>query len=211
MPQTRFLTANEVVDTILYMYSFDKNNVRMPLSDGKIQELAYSYYERVLSNTGSICAILNDAGSIVATYVVIEYPEFAAWRVAGTKVLESTNHYAKTAKILAPGIDAVIEKMESKGYYKWWMIAPEQHHNIRNKIMVKYSKLLGRYEWYDDLVIPANSTVTGVKSFDNYREIIDWSDTVARMFVLRQEHRIKIFRDKNFKDYKGTMLNDQME
>ncbi len=211
MQQTRFLTANEVIDTVVYMYSNDQNNVRMPLTSEKIHELARSYYDRVLNNTGSVCAVLNDAGNIIATYAVIEHPEFAAWRVAGTKVLESTNHYTKTARILAPGIDAVIEKMESKGYYKWWMIAPEQHHNIRNKIMRKYSKLLGRYDWYDDLVIPANSAETGVKSFDNYREIIDWSDTVARLFVLRQEHRVEIFRNKNFKDYKGTMLNDQMD
>lgn len=210
MYTTRFLLPDDVIDTMTYMYSNDPHNVRMQLSLDNIKELAKKYYEKVVSDTGSICGVFDADGNILATYTAIEYPDFAAWRIAGTKVLESTNHYAKTAKMLAPGIDAVIDKMESKGYYKWWMISPEQHHNIRNKIMVKYSRLLGRYEWYDDLVIPANSVTTGVKSFDDYREVIDWSDTVSRMFVLRQQHRIEIFRNKKFTNYKGTP-NDEME
>lgn len=210
MYTTRFLLPDDVIDTMTYMYSNDPHNVRMQLSLGNIKELAKKYYEKVVSDTGSICGVFDANDNILATYTAIEYPDFAAWRVAGTKVLEPTNHYAKTAKMLAPGIDAVIDKMEGKGYYKWWMISPEQHHNIRNKIMVKYSRLLGRYEWYDDLVIPANSVTTGVKSFDDYREIIDWSDTISRMFVLRQQHRIEIFRNKKFTNYKGTS-NDEVE
>ena len=210
MYTTRFLLPEDVIDTMTYMYSNDPHNVRMQLSLDNIKELAKKYYEKVVSDTGSICGVFDANDNILATYTAIEYPDFAAWRVAGTKVLESTNHYAKTAKMLAPGIDAVIDKMEEKGYYKWWMISPEQHHNIRNKIMVKYSRLLGRYEWYDDLVIPANSVTTGVKSFDDYREVIDWSDTVSRMFVLRQQHRIEIFRNKKFTNYKGTP-NDEVE
>ncbi len=210
MLRTRFLKPNEVVEAVIRMYSNDRRNVRMFLDQERITELAESYYKKVSTDTGSICAIFDDSESMVAIYMVVEYPDIAGWRVAGTKVLESSNHYAKTAKLLAPGIDAVIKRMESKGFYKWWMIAPEQHHNIRNKIMCKYSTMLGRYEWYDDLVIPSNSINTGVKNFDDYREVIDWSDTVARMFVLKQKHRVEIFQSKNFKDYKGTILDGEM-
>ncbi len=86
------------------------------------------------------------------------------------------------------------------------MIAPEQHHNIRNKIMKRYSKMLGRYTWYDELVIPPSSTVTGIPAFDNYREVIDWSSTVSRMFVLDQAHRVELLRKLNHPDYHGTIL-----
>jgi L-amino acid N-acyltransferase YncA len=210
MQKARFLKANEVVEIITYMYSIDTQNVKMTLTAQEISNLAQKYQQRVQDDTGAVCAVYDDENNIIGTYTAIEYPELAAWRIAGTKIIESTNHYAKTARLLSPGIDAMISYMEAKGYYKWWMISPESHHNVRNKIMCKYSTMLQRYDWYDDLVIPPNTEKTGVSGFDDYREIIDWSDTVARLFVLKQKHRIDIFKGKNFTNYKGTLPNDTM-
>ena len=106
---------------------------------------------------------------------------------------------------MADALDLLLEKMESKGYYKFWMASPESHHNIRNKIMRKHSKYLARYKWFDEVVIPRGQQ-SGISSFDSVRRPIDWTDIVVRLFVLDQEHRVNILRTKGFEDYKGTIL-----
>ena len=178
--------------------------MRMELSPERIHDLGESYRERVKNNTGCVSAVLQN-DEILGLYAAIEYPDVGAWRVAGTAVAEYTNHYTRSAELLAPALDALIAHMENKMYFKWWMIAPEQHHNIRNKIMKKYSKMLGRYTWYDELVIPASTINTGIPAFDDHREIIDWSSTVSRMFVLDQKHRVELLRKLNLPDYSGTV------
>lgn len=205
MTEIKFLMPDEIVGTVQYIFNQNPKNVRMKLSAEHIKMLAESYREKVERNTGSITAIIID-GIPRGMYAAIEYPEVGAWRVAGTAVSEYTNHYAHSAKLLAPALDALISNMERKFYFKWWMIAPEQHHNIRNKIMKRYSKMLDRYTWYDELVIPANTTSTGIPAFDNFREVIDWSSTVSRMFVLKQEHRVQMLKELNYPDYTGTIL-----
>jgi hypothetical protein len=205
MSRIEFLKPEDIVTAIEHIFSKNPKNVRMPLSLEKIHQLGESYKDKVLSNTGCVVAVLQN-GEPQGLYAAIEYPEVGAWRVAGTAIAEYTNHYAKSAEILAPALDALIQRMENKMYFKWWMIAPEQHHNIRNRIMKRYSQMLGRYTWYDELVIPPNTTETGIPGFDNFREIIDWSSAVARMFVLDQKHRVEILRQSNHPDYQGTIL-----
>jgi hypothetical protein len=205
MKQIKFLDPEEIVPAVERVFKLNPKNVRMELTSSRISELGGSYKYQVERNTGAVSAVLQN-NEVVAFYAAIEYPKFGAWRVAGTAVAEYTNHYAKSAELLAPALDALIQHMEKKMYFKWWMIAPEQHHNIRNRIMKRYSKMLGRYTWYDELVIPPNSEKTGIESFDNFREVIDWSSAVARMFVLDQKHRVEILRRYNYPDYQGTVL-----
>ena len=206
MNQVKILKSEEIADAVRFVFTKNPKNVRMELSNERITELADSYKKNTENNTGCVSAVIKD-GEIYGFYAAIEYPDVGAWRVAGTAVSEYTNHYARSAEILAPALDALIQRMEDKMYFKWWMIAPEQHHNIRNKIMKRYSKMLGRYTWYDELVIPPNTTNTAIPAFDNYREIIDWSSTVSRMFVLEQAHRVELLRKLNHPDYTGTILD----
>lgn len=205
MKQVKLLNEDEIVGAVQHVFTKNPKNVRMELSQERILALGESYRDRVKNNTGCVSAVI-ESEEVLGLYAAIEYPEVGAWRVAGTAVAEYTNHYARSAELLAPALDALIGHMEDKMYFKWWMIAPEQHHNIRNKIMRRYSQMLGRYTWYDELVIPPNTLNTGIPAFDNFREVIDWSSAVSRMFVLQQEHRVELLRKLNPPDYVGTIL-----
>lgn len=204
MNHIKLLDHEEVVAAVQHVFTKNPRNVRMELSPERILALGESYRDRVKNNTGCVSAVLRN-DEVLGLYAAIEYPDVGAWRVAGTAVAEYTNHYTRSAELLAPALDALIAHMENKIYFKWWMIAPEQHHNIRNRIMKRYSKMLGRYNWYDELVIPPSTTNTGIPAFDDFREVIDWSSALARMFVLKQEHRIELLRKSGHQDYTGTL------
>ena len=97
--------------------------------------------------------------------------------------------------------------MYTEGYYKFWMGAPEVHHNIRNRVMIKHSKLAHRYQWFDEYIIPKGQK-TDIKIYEFNRRICNWSDILVRMFVLKQEYRVELLRKLNSKDYHGTLITD---
>jgi hypothetical protein len=140
-------------------------------------------------------------------YVGVIMPRIGGWYIVLTKVLESTNHFSKTAPMMVPALELLIFKMESMGYFKFWMSAPEKHHNIRNKIIKKHSVAANRYVWFDEVIAPKGQ-LTGIAAFDIYRGICDWSDVVVRMFVLKQQHRVEILRTQLHPDYKGTVIDN---
>jgi len=110
-------------------------------------------------------------------------------------LISSARHFAQT--------------LEAEGYYKFWMGAPEQHHNIRNAVMVKQSNLLHRYDWVDELVIPKGERCD-VEIFEQNRRTCNWTDILVRMFVLKQEYRIEHMRKQGHINYTGALTSSKV-
>lgn len=201
----RFITPQEL-DYIRILFSKDKRSVGVELSDEKIEEKIKLLKDRMEKGIAHITMCFDESNNPVCMYVGFELPRISGWYIGLTKVIESTNHFSKTAQIMAPALELLIKKMESKGYFKFWMTAPEKHHNIRNKIIRKHSDTADRYIWFDETVIESGHPAN-IAAFDAFRDVCHWSDVVVRMFVLKQEHRIDILKQKNLPDYKGTLNN----
>jgi hypothetical protein len=203
MRETRFITADEI-DYVRTIFRLNPNAVGI-IQTEQMQERYLTRLAERLAIDEAHAAVTFEDGEPIVVYVGFKFSKIGGWHVGLTKITEKYNHYNKSAPIMAEALDLLIEKMESHGYYKFWMTAPESHHNIRNKIMRKHSKYLDRYVWYDETVIPANGK-SGIDSFDAVRTTVDWTDVVVRMFVLDQKHRVDLLRRKGFNDYKGTIL-----
>lgn len=203
MRETRFISADEI-DFIKKIFKLNPNAVGMVQTE-EMQERYLSKVAEGIRAGLTHAAVTFEDGEPIVVYIGIEFPKISGWHVGLTKITEKYNHYNKSAPIMADALDLLLEKMHSKGYYKFWMTAPESHHNIRNKIMRKHSKYLSQYLWFDEVVIPANG-VSGISAFDSVRGIVDWTDVVVRMFVLDQKHRVEFLRTKGYTDYKGTIL-----
>jgi hypothetical protein len=108
---------------------------------------------------------------------------------------------------MAPALELMLSFMEENGYYKFWMTAPEMHHNIRNKVIRKVSPMMDRYGWVDESIILQNEIST-TELFNMHRRVCTWSDVVVRMFYLKQEYRVELLKKKNAKDYNGTLITD---
>lgn len=203
MRETRFITPDEI-DYVKTIFRLNPNAVGIV----QTEEMQNNYLSRVLEGMKlgtTHASVTFEDGEPIVVYIGIEFPSIAGWHVGLTKITEKYNHYNKSAPIMADALDLLLEKMESKGYYKFWMTSPESHHNIRNKIMKKHSKYLDRYKWFDETVIPQGGK-SGFGAFDSVRRVVDWTDVVVRMFVLDQQYRVEKLQAKGYKDYKGTIL-----
>lgn len=205
MNTAKFITIDEL-HYIKMLFSKDSRSVGVELSEQKIDEMIERLKIRLQAGTAYIAMSFDEDENPLCMYVGTTLPRIGGWFIGLTKVLESTNHFNKTAPIIAQALELLILKMESMGYFKFWMVAPEKHHNIRNKIIKKHSAAANRYVWYDEAIAPKGQ-LTGIDAFDVYRNICHWSDVLVRMFVLKQEHRIEILKQQNHADYKGTVID----
>lgn len=205
MNTVRFITSDEI-DFIRHLYSIDRRSVGVEFDDAKIDKVVAITQNLLLTDACAVPMVFNESNVPIAMYIGYDIPKAGGWMVGLTKVLHSTNHYNTTAPILAPALNMLIDRMENKGYYKWWMGAPESWHNIRNKIMRKHSYMLDRYDWVDETVI-SRGEKSPVSLYNAFSSPCDWSDIVIRMFVLRQSHRVNILRQQLHSDYKGTVVN----
>jgi hypothetical protein len=205
MHTTRFITADEV-HLIKTLFSKDKRSVRVELTDEQLDKKIAILKERIQKGITHISMVFDENDSPLCMYVGFELPRIGGWYIGLTKVLESTNHFSKTAPMMVPALELMISKMESKGYFKFWMTAPESLHNIRNKIIKKHSPMANRYFWVDESVAPRGQ-LTNIEAFDIFRDVCEWSDVVVRMFVLKQEHRVEILKGQNYTDYRGTVID----
>ena len=183
----RFINPNEI-DHVYDLFSYDKNIIRQDLNDEELNFIISKWQDHMSKGDMKIAMLFDDNNEPVIQYTGIEVPEIAGWCVAATKVKHPTNNFNITARRAYPVLDLMITEMESKGYYKFWMIGPIDHVNIRNKIMRKYSKMFDRYDWYDEEIIPKGQKAKA-SLFDKHRIICTWTDVTARMFVLKQEYR----------------------
>jgi hypothetical protein len=205
MNTVRFITSDEV-DLIRHLYSIDRRSVGVEFTDEKINNIVKGTRDLIDKNLCCVPMVFNEENIPIGMYLGYKVPRVAGWVVGLTKVLNSTNHFNITAPMLAPALDMLLERMESDGYYKWWMGAPESWHNIRNKIMRRHSPMLDRYTWYDEMVIPRGEWA-GVQLYDWYTSKCEWSDITVRMFSLKQKHRVEILRTQPRQDYKGTIID----
>ena len=204
MNTVRFITPSEI-EFIRHLYSIDRRSVGVEFDDAKINRIVKGTQELLTKDLCAVPMVFNEEGIPIGMYIGYDLPRLGGWMVGLTKVLQASNHYNITAPMLAPALNMLIERMESKGYYKWWMGAPESWHNIRNKIMCRHSYMLDRYDWFDETVIPRGEK-SPVELYNAYSSPCNWSDIVMRLFVLRQQHRVDLLRQQSHTDYKGTII-----
>jgi hypothetical protein len=205
MNTARFITADEL-HHIKTLFSKDNRSVRVEISDDQLDKKIDVLRDRMQKGIAHISMVFDEDENPLCMYVGFELPRIGGWYIGLTKVLESTNHFSNTAPMMVPALELLISTMESKGYFKFWMTAPEKHHNIRNKVIKKHSVAANRYIWFDEVVAPKGEA-SGVEAFDIFRDICNWSDVVVRMFVLKQQHRVEILRSQQHPDYKGTVID----
>lgn len=202
MNSIRFITSSEL-QHVRTLYSIDNRSHRTAIDIDSLVEMLRIKMD--VDKTCSIVMMFDPTDLPIAMYVGFEFSRAAGWMIGLTKVLRAEPHFNTTAAIIAPALDLLISTMESKGYYKFWMGAPEIHHNIRNKIMRRHSKMLDRYSWYDEEVIPLG-TRSPTPMFAAHTKIHKWHDLVIRMFVLSQQERVRILKQQGNNDYNGTII-----
>lgn len=175
------------------MFDFNQDNNGSVLKKSEIVEWCELIMNGIERGIKQVAVSFDQQGEPFAMIVAHEKSNINGWIHGLTKVRYPTNHYNKSAPIFAPALDLMINVMESKGYYKFWAINHKIHLDIRFKIMSKYSNMLNRYDTYDEMIIPAGQD-SGVKMWDIHRRIDLNKDSVVRLYVLRQEHRLPLLQ-----------------
>lgn len=201
----RFIESDEL-QYLKYMFDIDPALLGIKLTRDEINCLLSRFeHGMTITKTNRIAMMFDEDRNPVAMYSCIEFPAVASWAIKLTKVLNVATHYNISAKMSAPLLDFLINAMEQKGYYKFWMTATEQHQNNRNKVMCKFSKALPRYTWYDEQII-SKGTTSLTSAFDAGRPINYQSDALVRLFMLKQKYRVEILKEQKCKDYNGTII-----
>lgn len=180
------------MDILKSMYDFNNNINGIKLSVDEISAWCDAIMRGVKEGTKQVAVNFDNLGEPLAMIVGHEKPNVNGWILGLVKVSRPTNHYNKSALIIAPALDLVINFMESKGYYKYWAINPKDKVDIRFKIMRKHS-VLHRYDAYDEMIIPAGKS-SGVKIWDSNRKIHPTEDMTVKLFALRQEFRLPLLK-----------------
>lgn len=201
----RFLKSDEV-GMIKELYTIDPRNMGVKLTPEEIYNMSMRLANKIDKGFCKVLMMFDENNQPAAMYVGFELVKISGWYIGLTKVKTSASHFSTTAKLLSPGLSYLIEYMESKGYYKFWMAAPESWHNMRNMVMRKYCPTMARYHWFDEMIIPKGQKAN-VAAFDAIRPVCNWSDILVRMFSLKQEERIKILKNQGHIEYNGTLKN----
>lgn len=203
----RFITPSEVDKLVREMFSIDKTLIREPVTDDQLEYLISHWIQFMVEGTFKISMVFDENNSPIAMYTGRLIPKNGGWCVGATKIKQPRANYYVSARIMAPALELMLTFMEENGYYKFWMTAPEMHHNIRNKAIRKVCPMMNRYGWVDEAIIPQNEIST-IELFNVHRRVCTWSDAVVRLFYLKQEYRIEFLKKKNSKDYNGTLITD---
>ena len=191
MTNSRLLQGNDM-DILRSMFDFNNNNNGIKLSDAEITKWCESIMDAVKKSVTQVAVNFDVLGEPMAMVVSHEKSAVNGWMHGLSVIRRPTNHYNKSAPILAPALDLMMNFMESKGYYKYWAINPKAKLDIRYKIMCKYSTTLHRYDSYDEMIIPAGQ-LSGVLLWDSTRRIHNM-DTNVKLYVLRQEYRLPLIK-----------------
>ena len=175
------------------MFDFNNNHSGIKLSEDEITEWCKTIMVGVKEGTKQVAVNFDDLGNPMALVVGHEKPNINGWMHGLSIIRQPTNHYNKSAPILAPALDLMMNLMESKGYYKYWAISSKAKLDIRYKIMCNYSSTLHRYDSYDEMTIPSGQ-LSGVKMWDMHRRINPTMDTTVKLYVLRQEYRLPLLK-----------------
>ena len=203
----RFIEAGEVNELIREMFSIDRTLIREIVSEETLTYIIENWIRLIETEQFKISMVFDSQGSPVAMYTGRMMQVNGGWLVGATKIKIPQANYYISARLMAPALELMLSYTESHGYYKFWMTAPEMHHNIRNKVIRKVCPMMTRYQWVDEQIILQNQT-SNIALFNLNRRICTWSDVVVRQFYLKQEHRVELLRKLNSKDYRGTLITD---
>ena len=203
----RFIEAGEVNELIREMFSIDRTLIRETVSDETLTYIIENWIRLIETEQFKISMVFDSQGSPIAMYTGRMMQVNGGWLVGATKIKIPQANYYISARLMTPALELMLSYMESHGYYKFWMTAPEMHHNIRNKVIRKVCPMMDRYQWVDEQIILKNQT-SSVALFNTNTRICTWSDVVVRQFYLKQEHRVELLRKLNSKDYRGTLITD---
>ena len=64
--------------------------------------------------------------------------------------------------------------------------------------LIQLDVLIDSYDWFDELIIPAGEK-SNVPLFEMHRVKVDWTDTLVRLFVLKQEYREVLVKERHNK------------
>ena len=203
----RFIEAGEVNELIREMFSIDRTLIREIVSEETLTYIIENWIRLIETEQFKISMVFDSQGSPVAMYTGRMMQVNGGWLVGATKIKIPQANYYISARLMTPALELMLSYMESHGYYKFWMTAPEMHHNIRNKVIRKVCPMMDRYQWVDEQIILKNQT-SSIALFNINRRICTRSDVVVRQFYLKQEHRVELLRKLNSKDYRGTLITD---
>jgi hypothetical protein len=203
----RFIEAGEVNDLIREMFSIDRTLIREIVSDETLTYIIENWIKLIETEQFKISMVFDNNNSPIAMYTGRMMQVNGGWLVGATKIKIPQANYYISARLMTPALELMLSYMESHGYYKFWMTAPEMHHNIRNKVIRKVCPMMTRYQWVDEQIILQNQT-SNIALFNLNRRICTWSDVVVRQFYLKQEHRVELLRKLHSKDYRGTLITD---
>lgn len=195
MNTARFITEDEM-HLVYDIFSIERELVRQKLSEEELANLVALWQGFIKNKEMKISMVFSPDNEPLAMYCARLVPKIGGWWVGATKIKHSATNFHTSAKVMQPALDLLIEDMEKLGYYKWWMVAPENHHNVRNTVMKKYSPALTRYDWFDEKIIPAGKR-SDIPLFEMHRVVVHWTDVLVRMFVLKQEFREQLVKEKH--------------
>jgi hypothetical protein len=187
MTTVRFIDRSEL-NHVRTLFSEDDRLIGEPVAQEYLEDMISTWDMLMEKNEMMITMIFDENNEPIVMYTARLYPNLKSWWVGATKIKAPNNHYNTSARMMVPALELLLDTLESMGYYKFWMGAPEQHHDIRNVVMKKYSERLNRYEWYDEYIIPQGERCD-VYVWEHNRRTCTWSDILIRMFVLKQEFR----------------------
>lgn len=203
----RFIDPHEVNSLVREMFSIDQTLIREPVSNELLTYMIQGWTQLMNEGTFKISMVFDETQLPIAMYTGKAMPINGGWCVGATKIKNPQVNYYVSARIMAPALELMLTYMEGLGYYKFWMTAPEMHHNIRNKVIRKVCPMMERYGWVDEAIIPQNGK-SEVGLYELHRRVCTWSDVVVRQFYLKQEYRVELLRKLNSKDYRGTLITD---
>jgi len=208
MEKVRFINSSEL-DYVRYIFDRNPYLVGEKLSTEDTELLITSWVSQIDSGFLKVNVLFGEQDEPLAMYTGSLFRHLKFWTVGYTKIAIRTNHFAKSARIMAPALDHMLEYTQSQGLFRFHMLAPEKHHNIRNDIMIKYSNHLKNYNWYDELIIPRGELSVVEKKYGTNRRPCNWSDILLRSFILKQECRVDYFRQFQYPDYKGSITSSR--
>ena len=138
MNTTRFITEHDA-HHIKKLYSINTEQVGHILDETEVEVLVRTLAGFIRTGEVVISMVFDADENPLAMYCGFPYPTIDGWFIGLTKNISPETHFNKSAKYMYPALDLMIEEMEKRGYYKFWMTAPEKHHNIRNTVMKRHS------------------------------------------------------------------------
>jgi hypothetical protein len=193
MPDVRLLKEDEM-NLLRAMFDFNPfaNGVR--LSEAQIDDWCNNTISGLKQGLKQVAMNFDDAGNPIAMSMGVEKPNINGWIQGLTMVRHPANHAMTSLSppIITPAMDHLVSHMESKRYYKFWDITlQEKILQLGKSIVAKYTKKLNRYDYFDEMIIPAGQ-LSGVKMWDIHRRVHPTKDVTVRLYVLRQEYRLPL-------------------